>query len=473
MGTTVTFAAALGALLTFGACGLEPSTPIFEAEPNESTLPALVEADVADPERAAARIAGQMEFLFGSLENPGFYVLDEWAEEYRDPSNTWWELSDRAVDAVRAGNDVRFAAQIDALERLGDADEPQPVDVPPVRGIPWERWRSEFAELIEGEVALGALHPDSPELEDASEDDPTFTWADEAHRFWRSYYPSLEESAELYRVRCLTCHGPMGGGNGPTGRWLDPEPRDLRDGIFKWTSVQANYRPRRGDLIEVLERGVRGTAMPSFRRYSRGELEGLVDWIRYLAIRGETEQLATYFVANSGAVRMDDVMKAYETTWARWDEATAYSADAPDVAPRPDGALAGRIARGAELFRGELANCATCHGENGRGDGEAIWEVAENDERIRRLDRWGHPSHPRDLTSGVFRGGERPADLFRRIKYGIGGTIMPAADASLSDDDIWSLVDFVFSLGDGADAASEERDEPRRSDDERPGDQDA
>ena len=51
-------------------------------------------------------------------------------------------------------------------------------------------------------------------------------------------------------------------------------------------------------------------------------------------------------------------------------------------------------------------------------------------------------------------GGGRPVDLYRRIKSGIGGTIMPAADASLTDDDLWALVHFVLSLSRTGEEAS-------------------
>ena len=47
--------------------------------------------------------------------------------------------------------------------------------------------------------------------------------------------PELEGAAlraqaqELWRARCATCHGPVGRGDGPTGRGLDPRPRDFHD----------------------------------------------------------------------------------------------------------------------------------------------------------------------------------------------------------------------------------------------------
>ena len=65
---------------------------------------------------------------------------------------------------------------------------------------------------------------------------------------------------------------------------------------------------------------------------------------------------------------------------------------------------------------------------------------------VRRKDEWGNDSDPRNFHLGIFRGGNRPIDLFRRVKYGISGTIMPAADASLSDDDLWAIVYYVLDI---------------------------
>ena len=60
------------------------------------------------------------------------------------------------------------------------------------------------------------------------------------------------------------------------------------------------------------------------------------------------------------------------------------------------------------------------------------------------------------MRDGVFRGGGQPEDIFRRIVQGIDGTPMPAIvlkpeDAppnakGLTSDDVWHLVDYVFSL---------------------------
>ena len=58
----------------------------------------------------------------------------------------------------------------------------------------------------------------------------------------------------------------------------------------------------------------------------------------------------------------------------------------------------------------------------------------------------------RNLTEGVFHGGDRPIDLYRRISVGIKGTPMPAAGPApgrkgeLSPEDIWHVVNYVRSL---------------------------
>ncbi|HEY2251904.1 MAG TPA: hypothetical protein VGH74_12620, partial [Planctomycetaceae bacterium] len=59
---------------------------------------------------------------------------------------------------------------------------------------------------------------------------------------------------------------------------------------------------------------------------------------------------------------------------------------------------------------------------------------------------------PRNLRSGIYRGGRAPYDLYRRIAVGINGTPMPGARAAgpgqtgLQPDEIWNVVDYVRSL---------------------------
>src|SRR5579871_3796418 len=47
----------------------------------------------------------------------------------------------------------------------------------------------------------------------------------------------LQEGRNLYMRHCLHCHGVSGDGDGPTAQYLNPRPRDYRQGVFKFTST--------------------------------------------------------------------------------------------------------------------------------------------------------------------------------------------------------------------------------------------
>jgi mono/diheme cytochrome c family protein len=119
------------------------------------------------------------------------------------------------------------------------------------------------------------------------------------------------------------------------------------------------------------------------------------------------------------------------------------------------------IESGRQLFRGR-ANCVQCHGLTGVGDGQnENYDDWTNDwlktagvdpnfpETYQPFLEAGAmpPRHisPRNLRLSVFRGGSRPADIYRRIANGIEGTPMPSAP-TLSSDEIWALVAYVRNL---------------------------
>lgn len=126
-----------------------------------------------------------------------------------------------------------------------------------------------------------------------------------------------------------------------------------------------------------------------------------------------------------------------------------------------DAAYASQVALGQKLYFG-AANCVQCHGETGIGDGQTNnYDDWTNDwlkvEGINPTDvaAWApyvnagaHPPRPimpRNLRLGVYRGGNRPIDIFRRIQYGIEGTPMPAS-LTLTEEQIWALVAYVQQL---------------------------
>ena len=83
--------------------------------------------------------------------------------------------------------------------------------------------------------------------------------------------------------------------------------------------------------------------------------------------------------------------------------------EVPEIGP-PDEAA---IARGKEIYIKQ--SCHSCHGEDGKGGGTK-----------EQFDDEGYPTRPRDYTRGIFKGGHDPASLYRRVAYGMPGTVMPS-----------------------------------------------
>src|SRR5262249_47370126 len=69
-------------------------------------------------------------------------------------------------------------------------------------------------------------------------------------------------------------------------------PRDYRQGLFKFTSIQVpqgSRKARREDLLRTLKQGIEGTSMPSFALLSEQELGQLISYVIHLSMRGQVE----------------------------------------------------------------------------------------------------------------------------------------------------------------------------------------
>lgn len=297
----------------------------------------------------------------------------------------------------------------------------------------------------------------------------------------------------LYREHCAHCHGISGDGAGPTAGFLNPYPRDFRLGKFKFKSTPLRSPPTDEDLVHIIRNGIPGTAMPSFRSLDPTEVESLIQYVKYLSIRGQYERLVISQLASlddepmlnmsqlpplDGEEIDDEAAEKLEafqdqlyefvyenlvenellTSWLEADDQVTEVAAAPpsfDTAHPEHQTL---IDKGKTLFAGK-ANCVQCHGETGVGDGQTEnfddwtkdWIAIQNIDPFNKttyqeFTRLGalrpRPIRPRNLRVPVFRGGSHPATLFRRIQNGIEGTPMPSS-AVLSADEIWALVAYV------------------------------
>jgi mono/diheme cytochrome c family protein len=291
----------------------------------------------------------------------------------------------------------------------------------------------------------------------------------------------------LFREHCVVCHGLSGSGAGPASSVQNPYPRDFRFGVYKWKSTQRSDKPTRADLRQLIVHGVPGTAMPSFATLQSDDLEALLDYVIYLSVRGEVERallaaavdeldygdespgdelrLSTGNQTEGGQVVIDVV----STVAAAWQ--TAATIPVPAWEPLDGSLHAESVQRGKDIFHGQIANCVGCHGPAGNGNAVTLdyddWTkefstriglTPTNRDQMRPFRQAGalipRQINPRNLQDGVFRGGDDPETLFRRISQGIAGTPMPAVEVvatengkGLTASQMWDLIRYVKSLG--------------------------
>jgi mono/diheme cytochrome c family protein len=274
--------------------------------------------------------------------------------------------------------------------------------------------------------------------------------------------------AGLYRKHCVLCHGIAGDGAGPNAAVLSPYPRDFRRGVFKFTSTLSGAKPTADDLEDTLRRGVPGTAMPSFDTLGDREIAALVEYVKYLSIRGEVELALVRLIVDLDDPPQDldafcdDELLPVVGMWVAAGKQVLEPSSQPTANTPQERAAA--IVRGQRVYISENAKCVSCHGPEGRGDGPQNplyddWNksklgtnAAETQQRARLFRLPIQSLRPRDFTAEKFRGGDRPADLYRRVHASVKGTPMPAHGptpgnrGALTPEQIRDVLEYVRSL---------------------------
>jgi mono/diheme cytochrome c family protein len=431
-------------------------------------------------------IVGETKYSVGDQERAVDYLLSKvaWGEE---------------VKLVVFRDQQQQIANV-LLALFGTPDQPDPADLDPFRNKSSQLYdeKNSRPSLVE----MYGFNLDHLE-----------TSAGRVHeKFGRQY--------GLYRLHCAHCHGITGDGAGPTASFLNPYPRDYRQGKFKFKSTAGAEKPTREDLMRVLTEGIPGTAMPSFRVLPEDERAALVEYVQYLSVRGETEIKLIEFAAgglplpspaalvanlpdedgNAPDVTEENVVANVLLTWhnaqqqivspakppedfVKWvtyvpSNLRTAKSPAPELSSDENARREASLKRGRELFYSDVASCYKCHGDSQLGDGQDTdydawftWrknlnELSDAAERNKLIDEYlalgalpPRTAKPRDLRVGVYRGGRRPLDIYRKITGGINGTPMPGlkpteptADAPVdpakaaTPEDVWHLVHYVLSL---------------------------
>jgi mono/diheme cytochrome c family protein len=263
----------------------------------------------------------------------------------------------------------------------------------------------------------------------------------------------IKEGGRLYRLHCMQCHGLTGDGRGPTAKWVNPHPRDYRAGTFKFLSVDQKKKgryPRREDLFRTIKFGLEGTTMPAHNLLPDEELEPLASYVIFLSVRGESELEALKWYAGKGSGKVEEFLFVNKEPGREEVEGEVtkgailnvlegwFFSQGKDLVIRPvpytrpsnPESMRASLEKGHALFK---ANCGDCHTDYGR---RARFKLDEAG--------WGILVRPADLTTGNYRGGRRPIDLYWRIHSGIPGSGMAAA--AMNPEDIWAVVNFVQAL---------------------------
>jgi cytochrome c oxidase cbb3-type subunit 2 len=222
----------------------------------------------------------------------------------------------------------------------------------------------------------------------------------------------IEYGKEVYERRCVGCHGTNGDGNGPAATFLhNVRPRAFTAGVFKFRTTPTGSLPTDGDLLRVVTRGVRGTAMPTWHELPEKDRLAVIQYIKYelTADRTDPKKPIFYFIEEP--------------------------VQPPIYIGTPPGPSEQIVAQGKNVWK--KAKCWECHGDTGKGDGEKAPGLEDD---------FGFPIPPADLTAGQFKSGPGVGDVFRTISTGLNGTPMPSYEDSLNEQERWALSYFILSL---------------------------
>jgi mono/diheme cytochrome c family protein len=213
----------------------------------------------------------------------------------------------------------------------------------------------------------------------------------------------LALGAEVYRLRCIPCHGVNGNGKGIHAARLTVPARDFTKGVYEFRSTPSGTLPTDLDLFRTVSRGVHGTAMIPW------------SWL------GEDERWAVVEHVKSFSPRFRD-----------------EGAGEPVTVPPAPAETPALVALGAAAW---IRNgCGKCHGEAGEGDGPSAPTLRRDG---------GLPVRPLPFSAGRFlRGGSLP-DLWLTLATGLDGTPMPSY-AAVDPDELWGLASWVRARAGGA-----------------------
>jgi len=211
----------------------------------------------------------------------------------------------------------------------------------------------------------------------------------------------LNKGKANYFKYCVHCHGNEGKGDGRASKYINPQPRELSQGIFKFHSTKNNALPLDEDIVRTIKLGVSGTAMPAWGGILSDEvIDSLVAYIKTFSYRFGME-LPKRKIIIGVEPPFDDLS----------------------------------IEHGKKIYK-EL-HCGKCHGESGEKEGE-LSKLLKSFQGA----KW----FVYDLSrTSYYKGGSSGDEIYRTLTTGLDGSPMNAYDY-ISDFERWNLVHYLQSL---------------------------
>lgn len=211
----------------------------------------------------------------------------------------------------------------------------------------------------------------------------------------------LRLGKKVYIQSCAVCHGLSGKGDGVVAGNLIVKPRDFTKGKYKIHSTKSGQVPLDEDLYKTISRGMgHDNAMPAWASLRVDEKMALVAYIKTFSPKKFSRQNRAKVVY---------------------------------IPPRKQSSRES-IAAGRKWF--DDIECSKCHGDYGHADGPST-DTLE--------DSWGNKIVPPDLSKPwLFIAGSEPEDIYRTLATGLTGSAMPSVEGTLTEDQIWDLVNFLL-----------------------------
>jgi mono/diheme cytochrome c family protein len=269
-------------------------------------------------------------------------------------------------------------------------------------GLPWSAmpvWKLRYSEDDRWALVhyLRVMFTQTEERPPAPPDGEDFLFPDiyKAQRFPEDV--SFERGKQVYLQHCAHCHGLAGDGKGWDGQYLSPTPADFRSMAGMSMSPEAQ-----GEHLAKVTFGIQDTAMPTWGEFlPEGQRWDAVKYLMDSFMMGRPMTSSVYV---DGAIAANFVTLSQDN-WI--GEGHTIS-----------------ITHGIDLFN---TYCATCHAEDGQGNGPGTEENAS-------------------LSPAPFHDNLPEAYVMWRIWEGVPESIMPPFQWLLPEADVWDIVAHVADL---------------------------